>query len=67
MTRPLMGRALALLLFAAAAPPAPAAEVYQISTISSLLASGYDGDATVASYSATATSGSARLTVWMGR
>ena len=47
MTRPLMGRALALLLFAAAAPPAPAAEVYQISTISSLLAGGYDGDATV--------------------
>jgi acetolactate decarboxylase len=47
MTRPLMGRALAFLLFAAAAPHAPAAEVYQISTISSLLAGGYDGDATV--------------------
>src|SRR5260221_5388919 len=47
MTRPMMWRALALLLFAAAAPPAPAAEVYQISTISSLLRGGYDGDTTV--------------------
>ena len=47
MTRPMMWRALALLLFAAAAPPAPAAEVYQISTISRLLGGGYDGDTTV--------------------
>src|SRR5262249_51468753 len=47
MTRSMMGRALALLFFAAVAPPAPAAEVYQISTISSLLAGGYDGDTTV--------------------
>ena len=47
MTRPMLWRALALLLFAAASAPAPAAEVYQISTISSLLAGGYDGDTTV--------------------
>jgi acetolactate decarboxylase len=47
MTRPMMWRALALLIFAAAAPLAPAAEVYQISTISSLLGGGYDGDTTV--------------------
>src|SRR5437016_13657277 len=47
MTRPMLWRALMLLLFAAASAPAPAAEVYQISTISSLLAGGYDGDTTV--------------------
>src|SRR5437868_102883 len=47
MTRLVMWRALALLLFATAAPSAPAAEVYQISTISSLLAGDYDGDTTV--------------------
>ena len=47
MTRPMLWRALALLLFAAASAPAPAAEVYQISTISNLLAGGYDGDTTV--------------------
>jgi hypothetical protein len=40
-------RALALAVFAAALP-AHAGEVYQISTISSLLAGGYDGDTTVA-------------------
>ena len=38
---------LALALFAAAAAPVRASEVYQISTISSLLAGGYDGDTTV--------------------
>src|SRR5262245_66132308 len=46
MIRPIIWRALALAVFAAAALPAHAAEVYQISTISSLLAGGYDGDTT---------------------
>src|SRR5262245_1570931 len=48
MIRPMIWRALALAVFAAGAPPAHAAEVYQVSTISSLLAGGYDGDTTVA-------------------
>jgi len=48
MTRLKLWRALALALFAAAALPAHAGEIYQISTISSLLAGGYDGDTTVA-------------------
>ena len=48
MIRLKFGRALALAVFAAAALPAHADEVYQISTISSLLAGGYDGDTTVA-------------------
>jgi acetolactate decarboxylase len=43
----MIGRALALLLLAAAAPPARAAEAYQVSTISALLAGGYDGTTTV--------------------
>jgi acetolactate decarboxylase len=47
MIRPITRRVLALVLFAAAAAPACASEVYQISTISSLLAGGYDGDTTV--------------------
>src|SRR6516164_9978024 len=47
MIRPMIWRALALAVFAAGAPPAHAAEVYQVSTISSLLAGGYDGDTTV--------------------
>src|SRR5262244_3120675 len=47
MLRPITRRVLALVLFAAAAAPARASEVYQISTISSLLAGGYDGDTTV--------------------
>jgi acetolactate decarboxylase len=47
MIRPMTRRVLALVLFAAAAAPARASEVYQISTISSLLAGGYDGDTTV--------------------
>src|SRR5262249_60005620 len=47
MIRPIMRRVLALVLFAGAAAPAGASEVYQISTISSLLAGGYDGDTTV--------------------
>jgi len=47
MSRPITRRVLALVLFAAAAAPARASEVYQISTISSLLAGGYDGDTTV--------------------
>jgi hypothetical protein len=38
---------LTLVVLAAAAPPARAAEAYQIATISSLLAGGYDGDTTV--------------------
>jgi acetolactate decarboxylase len=48
MIRLMLWRALALAVFAAAALPAHAAEAYQISTISSLLAGGYDGDTTVA-------------------
>jgi acetolactate decarboxylase len=48
MIRPMIWRALALAIFAAGALPAHAAEVYQVSTISSLLAGGYDGDTTVA-------------------
>ena len=40
MLRPITRRVLALVLFAAAAAPARASEVYQISTISSLLAGG---------------------------
>src|SRR5215471_11866523 len=48
MIRPMIWRALALAIFAAGVLPAHAAEVYQISTISSLLAGGYDGDTTVA-------------------
>src|ERR1700730_13588320 len=47
MIRLKLWRALALAVFAAALP-AHAGEVYQISTISSLLAGGYDGDTTVA-------------------
>ena len=47
MIRPTKWRVLALALFAAAAAPARASEVYQVSTISSLLAGGYDGDTTV--------------------
>ena len=47
MVRPITWRVLALVLFAAAAAPVRASEVYQISTISSLLAGGYDGDTTV--------------------
>jgi acetolactate decarboxylase len=47
MLRPITRRVLAFVLFAAAAAPARASEVYQISTISSLLADGYDGDTTV--------------------
>jgi hypothetical protein len=49
MVRPITRRVLALVLFAAAAAPVRASEVYQISTISSLLAGGYDGDTTVGS------------------
>ena len=52
MVRRMIGRALALILplslLAAAAPaPARAAEAYQVSTISALLAGGYDGTTTV--------------------
>lgn len=47
MIRPITRRVLALVLFAAAVAPVRASEVYQISTISSLLAGGYDGDTTV--------------------
>ena len=41
MIRPISRRVLALVLFAAAAAPARASEVYQISTISSLLSAGW--------------------------
>jgi acetolactate decarboxylase len=47
MLRPMVWRVLALVVFAAAAAPLHATEVYQVSTISSLLAGGYDGDTTV--------------------
>jgi hypothetical protein len=47
MVRLMVWRALALVALAAAALPARAAEAYQIATISSLLAGGYDGDTTV--------------------
>jgi acetolactate decarboxylase len=43
----MISRMLAGVAFAAAALPAHAAEAYQVATISSLLAGGYDGDTTV--------------------
>jgi acetolactate decarboxylase len=43
----MLWRMLALAVLAAGAVPAHAAEAYQVSTISSLLAGGYDGDTTV--------------------
>ena len=48
MNRLMVWRTVVLAVFAAGALPGPAAEVYQISTISSLLAGGYDGDTSVA-------------------
>src|SRR5262249_8176141 len=48
MIRLMVWRALVLAVFAVGALPAHAAEVYQISTISSLLAGGYDGDTSAA-------------------
>ena len=47
MVRLMVRRALALALFVAVAGPARAAEAYQVATISSLLAGGYDGNTTV--------------------
>ena len=47
MVRRMIWRAFALALFAAAAAPAFAAEAYQYSTISALVAGGYDGEMTV--------------------
>jgi acetolactate decarboxylase len=47
MVRRVLWRALALAVFAASGLPAHAAEAYQVSTISSLLAGGYDGTTTV--------------------
>ena len=47
MVRLMVWRGLALAFAAAAALPARAAEAYQISTISSLLAGGYDGNTTI--------------------
>jgi len=47
MLRRMFWRVLLLAVCAAAATPARAAEAYQVSTISSLLAGGYDGDTTV--------------------
>ena len=43
----MISRMLAGVAFAAAALPAHAAEAYQVATISSLLAGGYDGDTSV--------------------
>jgi acetolactate decarboxylase len=47
MVRLMVWRVPALVLFVAIALPARAAEAYQVATISSLLAGGYDGNATV--------------------
>jgi acetolactate decarboxylase len=47
MVRLMVWRVLSLVLFVAIAVPARAAEAYQVATISSLLAGGYDGNATV--------------------
>jgi acetolactate decarboxylase len=47
MIRAMMWRVLVLALVAARALPVHATDVYQVSTISSLLAGGYDGDTTV--------------------
>ncbi|HEY6992712.1 MAG TPA: acetolactate decarboxylase [Xanthobacteraceae bacterium] len=47
MVRRMLGRALALIVLSAAAQSAHAAEAYQVSTISALLAGGYDGTTTV--------------------
>ena len=47
MVRRMLWRVLALALFAVPGLPAHAAEAYQVSTISSLLAGGYDGTVTV--------------------
>lgn len=47
MVRRMIGRWLAFVLFAGAVLPACAAEAYQVSTISALLAGGYDGETTV--------------------
>jgi acetolactate decarboxylase len=47
MIRLMISRMLAGVAFAAAALPAHAAEAYQVATISSLVAGGYDGDTTV--------------------
>ena len=47
MLRLMVWRVLSLVLFVAIAVPARAAEAYQVATISSLLAGGYDGNATV--------------------
>ena len=67
MIRLKLRRALALAVFAAAALPAHAGEVYQISTISSLLAGGYDGDTTVAELLRHAASDWGPSTGWTGR
>jgi len=67
MIRPMIWRALALAVFAAGAPSAHAAEVYQVSTISSLLAGGYDGDTTVAELLRHAASDWGPSTGWTGR
>ena len=47
MFRRMFWHVLLLAVFAAPGMPARAAEAYQVSTISSLLAGGYDGDTTV--------------------
>ena len=47
MVRFRIWRTLTPVAFVAAAPPVRAAEAYQVATISSLLAGGYDGDTTV--------------------
>jgi acetolactate decarboxylase len=67
MIRLMVWRALALAALAAFAPPAHAAEAYQISTISSLLAGGYDGDTTVGEMLRHGGFGLGPSTEWTGR
>jgi acetolactate decarboxylase len=44
IVRPIVWRTLTLAVIIAGAPSARAGEAYQVATISSLLAGGYDGD-----------------------
>ena len=67
MIRLKLWRALALAVFAAAALPAHAGEVYQISTISSLLAGGTMAIRPSPSCSAMAASDWGLSTEWTGR
>jgi hypothetical protein len=70
MVRLMVWRVLSLVLFVAITPPARAAEAYQVATISSLLAGGYDGNTTVGEllrHGNFETSGWALSTAWTAR